>query len=751
MPSVIEYYAKSIDGRYAETLSSHLFKTLEFAKKQIKSHNIYDKQLIKATEIASAFHDIGKADHRFQLYLINNKPKVYHPLLGLPVVWKITESLDDRLRSLVTLATASHHTALHQDLYKNVDSQQMLEVSDRHHFEDLVLKLSDLIRISSFDVSEFYDRSCLKILHDAKYNFLPSSIEEGIELREYFVLIQGILNYSDWLASGAGRGIDTAYDATSISGFNKKDFTAKPYSYQLDAKNIHGNIFITLPIGSGKTETALYWIAGNIFSSTDPVYESRVFYTLPTTTTINAMYQRLTDKERYGLDKNIVSEYFSNVDLYLNLEGSNPRKANLYLYKNFFFPINITTPDQLLLAMMNHGKYTLKSFMMRKSLVILDEIHTYDSETFGLIKSLIKHLYHNYNTRFCIMSATFPNVLRDELSFLHAKDLIPKDALKIEYSRRRRTRLEFHNSCIRENLDAVISSYSNGNKVLIVTNTVRRAQNIFLILRRLMNEYKYPYKDLMLIHSRFTFKDRRTLEHRIFSYPRIVVATQVIEVSSDIDYDEMFTEICYPDSLVQRAGRINRNGKLGNDGQGLINLFLPEDWNSNKNVASLPYDPDLLDSSISLLKEEASLIGSELDYLELTNRFYDQYWNRSEESEERFEEIWNQVHYIYRANLSEEGMIGLLRTRSGIMTINSYSRSHWGELLSLDRQLNLATTVEQKYSVQRQIRMYSINVPIVRSVIFNHRAGLGDETDYTIVEADYDQQLGLVLDDRIYY
>ena len=262
-----------------------------------------------------------------------------------------------------------------------------------------------------------------------------------------------------------------------------------------------------------------------------------------------------------------------------------------------------------------------------------------------------------------------------------------------------------------------------------------------------MNEYKYPDKDLMLIHSRFTFEDRRTLERKIFSYPRIVVATPVVEVSLDIDYDE----ICYPDSLVQRAGRINRNGKLGNNGQGLINLFLPEDWNSNKNVTSLPYDPDLLDSSISLLEEEAPLIRYELDYLELTNRFYDQKWNRSEKSEERFEEIWNQVHYIYRANLSEEAMIELLRTRSGMMTINSYSRSHWDEILSLDRQLNLATTVEQKYSIQRQIRMYSINVPIVRSVIFNHRTGLGDETDYTIVEADYDQQLGLVLDDRIYY
>jgi CRISPR-associated endonuclease/helicase Cas3 len=267
-----------------------------------------------------------------------------------------------------------------------------------------------------------------------------------------------------------------------------------------------------------------------------------------------------------------------------------------------------------------------------------------------------------------------------------------------------------------------------------------------------MDEYKDPSDDLMLIHSKFTFRDRRHLERIIFSYPRIVVATQVIEVSLDIDYDEMFTEICYPDSLVQRAGRINRYGKLGNDGQGLINLYLPEDWNTNRNVASLPYDQDLLDSSVSLLRDEAQSISSELDYLNLTNMFYDRYWNRSEESEERFEEIWNQVHYIYRANLSEEGMIELLRTRSGIMTINAYSRSHWDEIQNLDRELNLQTsTTEQKYALQRQIRMYSINVPIIKSAVFRHTTGYGDLIDYTIVEANYDQQLGLILDGNNYY
>ena len=76
------------------------------------------------------------------------------------------------------------------------------------------------------------------------------------------------------------------------------------------------------------------------------------------------------------------------------------------------------------------------------------------------------------------------------------------------------------------------------------------------------------------------------LEKRIFEYPHIVVATQVIEVSLDIDYDILFTEICYLDSLVQRSGRINRFGHLGNNGQGLVNVFLPE--------GDSPYDPDML-------------------------------------------------------------------------------------------------------------------------------------------------------------
>ena len=134
-----------------------------------------------------------------------------------------------------------------------------------------------------------------------------------------------------------------------------------------------------------------------------------------------------------------------------------------------------------------------------------------------------------------------------------------------------------------------------------------------------------------------------------------------------------------------------------------------------------------------------------MDYIRLTNEFYDQSWHSSEDAEERFETIWTIVRYIYRANLSEERMIELLRTRSGLLTINSYSRSHLEEILVLDKAISLTTNIEEKLELQRRIRMYSINVPVIKSVNFTNRTG-NDDREYIIVEADYDPVLGLLID-----
>jgi hypothetical protein len=175
---------------------------------------------------------------------------------------------------------------------------------------------------------------------------------------------------------------------------------------------------------------------------------------------------------------------------------------------------------------------------------------------------------------------------------------------------------------------------------------------------------------------------------------------------------------------------------LGNNGEGLVRVFLPE--------VALPYDSHMLGNSIRLLRQEAHTISSELDYVRLTNQFYDESWESSEEAEERFEEIWTQLRYINRANLSEEIMRDLLRTRSGLITISSYSRTHWDEVFRLDGLLGSTINVKERADIQRRIRMYSINVPIVSSVTFSNMKGHIDN-DYVVVNSDYDSSLGLLI------
>ena len=225
-------------------------------------------------------------------------------------------------------------------------------------------------------MQEIFSKNCQECLTASRFQFGTPDIEDGIDLREKFVIIEGILNNADWLASGS----QPIPKPTFLEKFNPT-----LYPYQETAKNTTGNVFITLPTGSGKTETALYWANNNFQSS------FKMFYTLPTTVTINSIYDRMTSG-RYGLDRSSVAQYFSNVDLFLELEGQNPTRESLNLYKNFTYPINVTTPDQILLSMMNHGRYPLKSFSFKKSLVILDEIHAYDAETFALIKPYLDDL-----------------------------------------------------------------------------------------------------------------------------------------------------------------------------------------------------------------------------------------------------------------------------------------------------------------------------------------------------------------------
>src|SRR5207248_58508 len=121
---------------------------------------------------------------------------------------------------------------------------------------------------------------------------------------------------------------------------------------------------------------------------------------------------------------------------------------------------------------------------------------------------------------------------------------------------------------------------------------------------------------------------------------------------------------------------------------GLIRFFLPEGWYENKEKSSLPYDEELLSASIPMIKDRAPKITSEYNYIALTDDFYNKNWKSSKEAEERYEEIWQELSYIYKADLSEEKIMDLLKTRSGLVNVTAYSRTHWDKIVELERKIS---------------------------------------------------------------
>lgn len=714
-----------------EYLRDHLLETLNIAEKITINYRL-NNNIRKAALVSAAFHDLGKADTRIQNALIQEKrTRLSHALLTLGLVGNLLKELLPTPYDILTLISiASHHSPFTKTLFMGYDATAPQVREDRK--SELKLIVQELLnRLGVKDIAPKIEEEIgLRVFYQAK-DALPIAIAERKKLREEFILIQGVLIQSDWLASSMKK-ISPLYYPKHIVKTKKrrKDFD----HYQRIASTVRGNLFITLPTGYGKTETALFWARAND--------GKRLYYVLPTRTTINAMRKRLQTiwNDSAG---NTVGFYHSRAELYLVEDSSVNNYESVFddllIYKYFFTPINVTTPDQLILTLMNYKRYTLKSFPLMDSRLIFDEIHAYDEITLGLIKGLIRHLNEKYGTCFCIMSATFPRMIKEQFSFLKAKPLLSKDETQRIYRNIKRTKLKVNSYAIEKAIPSIIDDVKNGRRVLVVLNTVKKAQQFYQILRdRLIEKFgEQAENKIVLLHSRFTLLDRIKKEESLMTrknLPQVLVATQVIEVSLDIDYDVLYTEACYPDALYQRAGRVNRRSTSTRPKP--VYVFKPESYH--------PYKKELMDRAWNFICNYEDRIRSELDYLTMVEKFYQESFDidEIEEGEERYDRIWN-IDPIYSVDLLDENIQSLLKTRSGYINIPAYPKEFLNKLIEVEMKIKEASSKYDKWKFRIERMKMSVDVPLTYNTVnLLKKISQG----YWIIEARYDPKLGLMID-----
>ena len=326
--------------------------------------------------------------------------------------------------------------------------------------------------------------------------------------------------------------------------------------FQDAAAATSGHLMLSAPTGSGKTEAAMLWSDANESESLG----QRVFYVLPYTASINAMYDRLLNlvsedrigllhgKANYFLYRSMVDkEYTPDMARVETRESQN-------LTRKIYRPYKVLTPFQLLKAFFGMRGFEMQFAEMAGGLFIFDEIHAYDPHTTALILTMVERLRRDYRSQFCIMTATMPKFLKE--MFIGAIGEIAEVEMSPEKRDQfTRHRVRLFNGGILDTIPEIIERLEGGKRILVICNTVKQAQTVF---ERLRPSATNP----QLLHSRFILRDRERIESELTDAD-LLVGTQAVEVSLDIDFDLLFSEPAPIDALIQRFGRVNRTGKKG--------------------------------------------------------------------------------------------------------------------------------------------------------------------------------------------
>ena len=614
--------------------------------------NCSEKNAVTLLIYLLSVHDIGKFAEVFQNkrsdlheklmgYKCENKSDLRHDNLGLVawkalwsrlvqekvfgfdgghlLLWDLKECFDQ-----LSICFTGHHGRPTTDTIGNHNLSANSYFS-KHNIEDIFLFIADLWR-----------------LYDLNIEDIGKSVTDEDQILKASWWIAGLLVLCDWIGSDQSvfyyekpsKSLSSYWNDIALpqsqKALNKCGLFPSLVSAPMALKELSEAPIEPTPLqffcekqeirsepqlwimeditGSGKTEAALL-LANRIMHAEQG---DGLYIGLPTMATANGMYTRMAGYYKSLYEKgqtpslilahgsrhlskqfrSSIMEIDPNQVHYDKEEPSGGVQCIKWLSDNrkkaLLADIGVGTIDQALLSILPSRHQGLRLIGLGTKLLVVDEVHAYDTYMHSLLKSLLT-FHAGFGGSAVLLSATLPHKMRKDLisafqkgccvspQNVHTESAYPLvtkvigekvEHLPVQASPRscRTISVELiHNE--QKAINTIIAAHKTGRCACWIRNTVEDARRAFEIL---LNEEDIDSSKLFLFHARFTLSDRLGREDTVMEafgnkstadkrQGRILIATQVVEMSLDLDFDVLLSDLSPIDSIIQRAGRLHRH------------------------------------------------------------------------------------------------------------------------------------------------------------------------------------------------
>lgn len=582
-------------------------------------------------KVVAHYHDLGKLSKAFQAYISlkrepnesneafekrRNKLKTTHTLESAYLYFCNQENRDnDFLANFFTIL--KHHSDL-GDIEKEI--KEYISIADireeRLSSIEYISKQSSLLFNNDLFMYKYFFKKCINSNYYSLQNFfLFKQRYSRLILSDKFEAIFSIpyQNVAYFTSEQIDKHLQTIQSLIAQKQNkhpNKYRTKARETIFKNFEQEDDSNIYlIKAPTGIGKTFIALELALRIAKDKNHP--KRRIITAIPFTSIIDQTHQ---EYEGILVGENVLKYHHLTKYQQDDADEKEQFSQKVFLSDIWHEHFIVTTFNQLLYTLFsNHNRDNVRLETLRDSVIIIDEVQNIPRILLKSISRVFEMFAVRYNIHFIVMSATMPYIYEE---FDSAK-LLSEDSFYND----KKSRYQLYYKEDIADFDSLASAIDTHNEksVLCVVNTIEKAKKLY---------GKLQSKDKYLLTTHQIPKHRKEIIQEIKEALQVgravkLVATQLIEAGVDLDFDVGYREFAPFGSIIQMAGRVNREGD-----KRIADVFIfdfLELESNNEKLKKLPYhtidlQEDAIKEKLKNTFEEVALLNDMDEYFEIVQK-----------------------------------------------------------------------------------------------------------------------------------